>query len=41
MMQKKSFLHGDLSEEIYMEMPPGYNASGNTNLVFKLKKDIV
>ena len=41
MMQKNAFLHGDLSEEIYMEMPPRYTAPGNTNLVFKLKKDIV
>ena len=36
---KKAFLHGDLDEEIYMNIPPGFE--GNTcNKVCKLKKAI-
>lgn len=35
---KNAFLHGDLSEEIYMSIPPSYDTSGHTNLVCKLKK---
>jgi len=35
---KNSFLHGNISEEIYMSMPPGYIFSSDTSLVCKLKK---
>lgn len=37
---KNSFLHGDLKEEVYMSIPPGYPQENNTNLVCKLKKAI-
>jgi hypothetical protein len=32
------FLAGDLSEEVYMEQPEGFNLSDNPDLVCKLKK---
>ena len=35
-----AFLHGKLSEEIYMEQPRGYEKSGNENLVCKLEKGL-
>jgi hypothetical protein len=35
---KSSFLNGDLSEEVYMEQPEGFNLSDNLDLVCKLKK---
>ena len=36
---KNAFLHGDLDEEIYMNIPPGFE--GNTcNKVYKLKKTL-
>jgi hypothetical protein len=33
---KSAFLHGDLSEEIFMEQPPGFVT--DSNLVCRLKK---
>jgi hypothetical protein len=34
---KSAFLHGDLTENIYVEQPLGYH-NGDTNKVYKLKK---
>jgi hypothetical protein len=34
---KSAFLHGDLTEDIYVEQPLGYQKGGN-NMVYKLKK---
>ena len=34
---KKAFLHGDLTEEIYMDIPPRHNQSGSLK-VCRLKK---
>jgi hypothetical protein len=34
----KTFLHGDLKEEIYMQHPQGYEVKGKDNLVCRLKK---
>ena len=35
---KNAFLHGDLTEEIYMDIPPGYNQPGSLKKVCRLKK---
>jgi hypothetical protein len=35
---KSDFLHGDLSEEIFMEQPPGFVI--DSNLVCRLKKSL-
>ena len=35
---KKTFLHGDLEETIYIQQPQGYEVKGKENLVYRLKK---
>ena len=35
---KNVFLHGDLKEEIYMQLPPGYEGNQNEGKVCKLRK---
>ena len=37
---KNAFLHGDLSEEIYMDLPHGYIQSSSQRQVCKLKKSL-
>ncbi|XP_074374435.1 uncharacterized protein LOC141714838 [Apium graveolens] len=37
---KNAFLNGDLKEEIYMELPPGFKSVGKIRQVCKLKKTI-
>ena len=37
---KTTFVHGDLKEEIYMEQPKGFVASGQEHLVCRLKKSL-
>jgi transposase InsO family protein len=35
---KSAFLHGHLSEEVFVEQPPGYVKKGDEHKVYKLKK---
>lgn len=37
---KNAFLHGDLEEEIYMKIPPGFEGKGTANKVCRLRKTL-
>ena len=37
---KKTFIHGDLDEEIYMKHPEGFRVKGDKELVCNLKKTL-
>jgi hypothetical protein len=36
----KTFLHGNLEEEIFMVQPEGFKKPGTENLVYRLKKSL-
>lgn len=35
---KNAFLHGDLEEEVYMDIPPGYSSSSEAKIACKLQR---
>ena len=37
---KNAFLHGDLTEEVYMEQPPEFVAQGESGLVCRLCRSL-
>ena len=37
---RKTFLHGDLDEEIYMAQPQGFEVKGKENLMCRFKKNL-
>lgn len=37
---KNAFLHGDLEEEVYIDIPPGYREDLRGNKVWKLKRSL-
>ena len=37
---KNVFLHGDITEEVYMEQPPGFIAQGESGLVCRLRRSL-